>query len=184
VFLARDRQHDLIEVPLVSGCGQTTPDLVGKVLPKLQRPLAHRLVADHDAACSKDFVHVAQAERETEVEPDREADDLGWEAIAGEAGKARRHHPARLPVSSGWRKPANCQVDDTHAIASIAPSVAHQVEFDLSSDAPAAFVMEPGAFELHLWEQATGFVSHTALVEGFPGPFPFLTNPDYPGRSQ
>ena len=69
-----------------------------------------------------------------------------------------------------------------HAIASIAPSVAHQVEFDLSVDAPAAFVMEPAAFEVHLWEADTGFVSHVAAVEAFPGPFPFLTDPDYPGR--
>ncbi len=60
----------------------------------------------------------------------------------------------------------------------------HAVEFDLSYDAPAAFVMEPAAFDLHLWEQATGFVSHTAVVKAFPGPFPFLADPDYPGRSQ
>ncbi len=38
MFLARDRQHDLLEVPLVCPRGQTTPDLVGKALPKLQRP--------------------------------------------------------------------------------------------------------------------------------------------------
>ena len=69
-----------------------------------------------------------------------------------------------------------------HAIVSIAPSVAHQVQHDLSADAPAAFVLEPSAFDLHLWDETTGFVSHTLLVEAFPGPFPFLSDPDYPGK--
>ena len=69
------------------------------------------------------------------------------------------------------------------AIVSIAPSVAHQVEFDLSPDAPSAFVLEPSAFEIHLWAAGTGFVSHTALVESFPGPYPFLSDPDYPGKA-
>jgi len=117
VFLARDRQHDLIKVPLVSGCGQTAPDLVGKVLPKLQRPLPPvdplrgSTMADHDAAGGEELVHIAQAERETEVEPDRVADDLAWEAIAGVAGKDGRRHPGRLrdPVRPG--KLARHQLD-------------------------------------------------------------------------
>lgn len=93
-----------------------------------------------------------------------------------------RHRQVQRIVCGHHHRPVVAPV--AHAIASIAPSVAHQVEFDLSSDAPAAFVMEPAAFELHLWEQATGFVSHIALVEAFPGPFPFLADPDYPGRSR
>jgi len=68
------------------------------------------------------------------------------------------------------------------AIVSIAPSVAHQVEMALQPDAPAAFVLEPPAFQLHRWSPHDGFVSHTVYVETFPGPFPFLTDPDYPGR--
>lgn len=68
-----------------------------------------------------------------------------------------------------------------HAIASIAPAVAHQVELALRDDAPAAFVLEPPAYQLHRWTAETGFVTHTAYVEDYPGPFPFLTDPDYPG---
>ena len=69
------------------------------------------------------------------------------------------------------------------AVASIAPSVAHQVELELRPGAPGAFVLEPPAFQLHRWSSATGFVTHTALVEEYPGPFPFLSDPDYPGQS-
>jgi len=68
------------------------------------------------------------------------------------------------------------------AIASISPSVAHQVEMSLLPDDPGAFVFEPPAFQLHRWTPEDGIVSHTVYVEHFPGPFPFLTDPDYPGR--
>jgi 3',5'-cyclic AMP phosphodiesterase CpdA len=63
-----------------------------------------------------------------------------------------------------------------HAIASIGPSVAHQVELTFDPDDPGAFVLEPPAFQLHRWSPADGNVSHTVFVERFPGPFPFLSN--------
>ena len=63
-----------------------------------------------------------------------------------------------------------------HAIASMAPSVAHQVELDLRPDAPSAFVLEPPAYQLHQWSPEHGFVTHTAYVENYPGPFPFLAD--------
>jgi len=70
-----------------------------------------------------------------------------------------------------------------YAIASVAPSVAHQVEFSLLPDDPGAFNFEPAAFHLHRWTPADGIVTHTVYVEQFPGPFPFLTDPEYPGKS-
>jgi 3',5'-cyclic AMP phosphodiesterase CpdA len=70
-----------------------------------------------------------------------------------------------------------------HAIASISPSVAHQVEMSLHPDAPPGFVFEPPAFQLHRWTPQDGIVSHTVYVEHYPGPYPFLTDPDYPGRT-
>jgi 3',5'-cyclic AMP phosphodiesterase CpdA len=70
-----------------------------------------------------------------------------------------------------------------HAIALIAPSVAHQVELSLKPDDPGAFVFEPPAFQLHRWTAADGIASHTVYVEDYPGPYPFLTDPDYPGRA-
>ena len=68
-----------------------------------------------------------------------------------------------------------------HAIASIAPSVAHQVEFDLRPAAPSAFVLEPPAFQIHAWSADAGIVSHTVMVDAYPGPYPFIADPAYPG---
>lgn len=68
-------------------------------------------------------------------------------------------------------------------IASISPSVAHQVEMSLDPDDPGAFIFEPPAYQLHRWTPEDGIVSHTVYVERYPGPFPFLTDPDYPGRT-
>lgn len=69
------------------------------------------------------------------------------------------------------------------AIASISPSVAHQVEMSLHPDDPGAFVFEPPAFQVHRWTAEDGIVSHTVYVEQYPGPYPFVTDPEYPGRA-
>ena len=58
-------------------------------------------------------------------------------------------------------------------IASTCPSPAHQVALDLADDAASRFVMEPPAFQLHLWRQGVGLVSHTAAIGEFAGPYPF-----------
>ncbi|HEV7256540.1 MAG TPA: phosphodiesterase [Bosea sp. (in: a-proteobacteria)] len=66
-------------------------------------------------------------------------------------------------------------------IAQIAPSVTHQVTLDLSETSNATFHMEPPAYLLHSFRQTAGFVTHTAYVERFPGPYPFVLDADYPG---
>ena len=58
-------------------------------------------------------------------------------------------------------------------IASTSPSPAHQVALDLADDAPSRFVMEPPGFQLHLWREGAGVVSHTAAIGDFEGPYPF-----------
>ena len=68
-------------------------------------------------------------------------------------------------------------------IASIAPSVAHQVALDILDDREGALVFEPPAYQLHLFTPEMGLVSHTAFVERFPGPFPFVLDAEYPGGS-
>jgi 3',5'-cyclic AMP phosphodiesterase CpdA len=60
-------------------------------------------------------------------------------------------------------------------IASTAPSTAHQLPLDLSPDGPETFVMEPPGYQLHLWDETAGLVSHTATVGDFAGPYPYLS---------
>ncbi len=91
-----------------------------------------------------------------------------------------RHKQVQRIVCGHHHRPVVTQV--AHAIASICPSVAHQVELDLDPAAPPAFVLEPPGFQLHLWSETSGFVSHGVMVERYPGPFPFVLDADYPGH--
>src|SRR5919202_4036276 len=83
-------------VPLISGTGQPAPDLSGERLAQLEPLLPHHLMADRGAASSQDLIHMAQAQGEAEIEPDRVADDLGREAVTGVAGTGGHCHPDRL----------------------------------------------------------------------------------------
>jgi 3',5'-cyclic AMP phosphodiesterase CpdA len=67
------------------------------------------------------------------------------------------------------------------AIVCAAPSVAHQGEMALRDDR-GRFVLEPPAFMLHLLLPDGQIASHTVLVESFAGPFPYIEDPDYPGK--
>lgn len=68
------------------------------------------------------------------------------------------------------------------AIVIVSPAVVHQTELNLSPDIPDQLVLEPPAFQLHLHLPDGAIVSHTAYVERFPGPYPFVVDADYPGR--
>ncbi len=62
-------------------------------------------------------------------------------------------------------------------IASIAPGVAHVVELDLFSDRAGLWTLEPPAFHVHALVEGQGIVTHTAMVERYPGPWPFVADP-------
>ena len=68
------------------------------------------------------------------------------------------------------------------AIVIVAPAVVHQTELNLAGGRPDQMVLEPPAFHLHLHMANGGIATHTAYVERFPGPFPFLIDDDYPGH--
>jgi len=68
------------------------------------------------------------------------------------------------PIETAWRG----------ILMSTSPSPAHQVTLDLSPDAPSCFTMEPPAYRLHAWSADDGWLSHTAYVGKFDGPYPFF----------
>ena len=92
-----------------------------------------------------------------------------------------RHPQVERIVCGHHHRPIVTRV--AHAIASISPSVAHQVEMSLDPHDRGSFVLEPPAFQLHRWTAADGIVSHTVYVEDFPGPYPFVNDPEYPGAA-
>lgn len=60
-------------------------------------------------------------------------------------------------------------------LAYTVPSPVHQVSLDLDSTTESAtFVMEPPAYQLHLWSERTGLVSHTQYINDYEGPYPFF----------
>lgn len=62
------------------------------------------------------------------------------------------------------------------ALASIAPSIAHQVVVDLRPGEPdGQLTLEPPAYRLWLW-RAERLVSHMAYVDRYQGPFPFIAD--------
>jgi Icc protein len=95
-----------------------------------------------------------------------------------------RHPQVERIICGHHHRPVVAKV--AHAIALISPSVAHQVAMSLPPHDPddhGSLILEPPAFQLHRWTPADGIVSHTIYVEDYPGPFPFLVNPDVPASS-
>jgi 3',5'-cyclic AMP phosphodiesterase CpdA len=92
-----------------------------------------------------------------------------------------RHRQVRRIICGHHHRPIFTQV--AHTIASISPSVAHQVELCFDPADKGALNFEPPAFHLHRWTEADGLVTHMAYVETYPGPYPFISAPEYPGRS-
>ena len=98
-------------------------------------------------------------------------DNIGF-AKAGELeGIVRRHPQIERILCGHLHRPIHVRFGGT--VASTCPSPAHQVVLDLDPDAPSRFLMEPPSYQLHLWRDGTGLVSHTALIGDFAGPYPF-----------
>ena len=89
-----------------------------------------------------------------------------------------QHKQVRRVLCGHVHRPINVPV--AHAIGSIAPSVAHQVEFVLGDD-PGFWNLDPPAFQVHT-TLGDVIASHVVYVDDHTGPVPFMLDPDYPGR--
>lgn len=83
----------------------------------------------------------------------------------------RRHPQVERVVAGHLHRPIVKRFGGT--VASTSPSPSHQVALDLADDARSQFVMEPPGFQLHLWKEGAGLVSHVAAIGRFDGPYPF-----------
>jgi 3',5'-cyclic-AMP phosphodiesterase len=98
-------------------------------------------------------------------------DQIGLKGCEGLAQVIGRHAQVERILCGHLHRPIQARFAGT--IASTAPSPAHQVALDLVRDAPSQFVMEPPAFQLHVFVAGAGVVSHTAYIGRFQGPYPF-----------
>src|SRR5689334_8932240 len=111
VGLAGDLEHDLVEMPFITGSGQPPADEVGELLAELEAPLADGLVADLDATEGQHLLDHKQAERKPEVQPNRVADQLRRKAVAGVGGLGRVRHDRLIPDPRRSGNPTGRQLD-------------------------------------------------------------------------
>ena len=96
-------------------------------------------------------------------------DRAGFEAVVA------KHRQVQRIICGHHHRAITSNV--AQAIASTGPGVAHIVDFELFTDAPGLWTLEPPAFQVHISIDGAGIVSHTALVDRFPGPYPFVSDP-------
>jgi hypothetical protein len=89
--LAADLQEDLVQVPDAARSPLAPAQAGREALTEVAHPATDALVADDDSTFKEKYLHVAEAEGETVVEPDRIRDDLGWEAVPMDVAWTVRH---------------------------------------------------------------------------------------------
>jgi hypothetical protein len=57
-------------------------------------------------------------------------------------------------------------------VAGTAPSTGAQLRLDLTAEAPLRFMHEPPGYQLHVWREDSGLVTHTAVFGEWPDPHP------------
>jgi len=100
-------------------------------------------------------------------------DKIGLEGADAFAAIVARHLQVERVLSGHLHRSIQALIGG-HAVASTAPSTAHQVALDLRPQGPPAFKMEPPGYQLHLWRPETGVVTHTGVIGDFAGPYPFF----------
>jgi len=82
-----------------------------------------------------------------------------------------RHSQVERVIAGHLHRSIQCRVGGT--VASTCPSPAHQIVLDIRPGAPLGFAMEPPGYQLHVWYEGTGLVTHTVTIGTFDGPYPF-----------
>ena len=94
VFLARDGDHDLIQVPDVATAWRLAPEAASVRRPELQRPATDGLIRDDDAALEQHLLDQSQAQRKPEIQPHRMGDDLRRKAVTFVADRLSHAGPS------------------------------------------------------------------------------------------
>jgi 3',5'-cyclic AMP phosphodiesterase CpdA len=92
-------------------------------------------------------------------------DRMTLKSPEAEAAVVSRHPQVERIISGHYHRTAHARFGGT--IASLCPSVAHQLLLNLVPGADIGFAFEPSAFQLHLWN-GSELVTHTQTVEDFP----------------
>src|SRR5258708_39039096 len=80
--LAGDPPHHLVQTPSIAGSRPMLAQLSRDRGAKLQHPAPHRFIGEVEPTLGEQFLDVAVAQGEAEIEPDCVLDDLGRKAVA------------------------------------------------------------------------------------------------------
>ena len=97
-------------------------------------------------------------------------DNFGLDNAAGLAEIVARHPQVERILCGHLHRTIDRRFAGT--VAGTAPSTAHQIRLNLVADARISFIFEPPGYQLHLWQQDSGLVTHTAVLDEWPGPAP------------
>jgi len=96
--LARDAHHHLVQMPAIARPRAALAQPSRDRQAELQHPAPHGFVGDVEPAFGQQFLDIAIAQGEAEIEPDRMLDDLGREAMAAIAERSRADILSDPPV--------------------------------------------------------------------------------------
>ena len=91
--LPGDPHHHLVQVPSVARPRAPLAQPSRDRGTEFQHPAPHRFVGDVEPALGQQFLDIAVAQGEAEIEPDRVLDDLGWEAMTAVAERSHADIP-------------------------------------------------------------------------------------------
>ena len=90
-FPPRNRHHNLVEMPDITGTGLPPAQVPGDPGPEFRHPSPDRLVRNINAALQEHFFDLAQGKIETNVEPNRVRNELRRKAMAFVTDGRRSH---------------------------------------------------------------------------------------------
>ena len=94
-------------------------------------------------------------------------DKFGLENTAGLAAVIARHPQVERILCGHLHRPIDRRFAGT--VAGTGPSTAHQIGLNFLPEAPLRFLFEPPGYQLHLWRDDSGLVTHTAVLGDWPG---------------
>jgi hypothetical protein len=96
--LAGDAHHHLVQMPAITPRATLAQPSRDRRT-KLQHPAPHRFAGDIEPALGQQFLDIAVAQGEAEIEPDRVLDNLGREAMAAVAERSHADILSDTPLN-------------------------------------------------------------------------------------
>jgi 3',5'-cyclic-AMP phosphodiesterase len=95
-------------------------------------------------------------------------DNYGLDNVAGLAEIVGRHPQVERILCGHLHRAIDRRFAGT--VAGTAPSTAHQIRLNLVPDPRISFTFEPPGYQLHVWREDFGLVTHAAFVGDWSGP--------------